>query len=261
MSYFASRTQAQTSTATIPVPIPAPSRPRATPRPSSSSVGTNGNGTYAQTLASAIARDSADGEHPLRQEWVFWFRQQRAPGNKIVNYEEGIKRVAAFDSVEAFWALWTHLNPPTKLQPTTDYLLFHAGVRRPVWEDPLNADGGKWIIRLRKGVADRLWEDLVMGIVGDQFDFGDAGDDADGASEICGCTISVRPAEDIISVWHRRTDPARVDRIRDTIRRVLSLPPNTVMDYKTNNDSMNDKSSFRNTSFDRTPLSGLQERH
>jgi translation initiation factor 4E len=31
--------------------------------------------------------------------WVFWFRQQRAPGNKITNYEEGIKKIAAFSSV------------------------------------------------------------------------------------------------------------------------------------------------------------------
>lgn len=33
--------------------------------------------------------------------WVFWFRQQRAPGNKITNYEEGIKKISAFSSVSA----------------------------------------------------------------------------------------------------------------------------------------------------------------
>jgi translation initiation factor 4E len=40
--------------------------------------------------------------------WVFWFRQQRAPGNKIISYEEGIKRVAAFSSVRPqFYVLYT----------------------------------------------------------------------------------------------------------------------------------------------------------
>lgn len=34
-----------------------------------------------------------------RCRWVFWFRQQRAPGNKITNYEEGIKKISAFGSV------------------------------------------------------------------------------------------------------------------------------------------------------------------
>ena len=36
-----------------------------------------------------------------RPRWVFWFRQQRAPGNKITNYEEGIKKISAFHSVRA----------------------------------------------------------------------------------------------------------------------------------------------------------------
>jgi hypothetical protein len=39
--------------------------------------------------------------HPISR-WVFWFRQQRAPGNKVVNYEEGIKRVSSFNSVLLF---------------------------------------------------------------------------------------------------------------------------------------------------------------
>ncbi|VDB99911.1 unnamed protein product [Peniophora sp. CBMAI 1063] len=202
---------------------------------------------------------SSPSAHPLRSTWVFWFRQQRAPGNKITNYEEGIKKIAAFSTVESFWSLWTHLYPPSALLPTTDYLLFHERVRRPVWEDPLNLSGGKWIIRLRKGVADRLWEDLVLALVGDQF-AGVSGADGDAElPDICGATISVRQNEDIVSVWNRvEADPKLRERIRDTIRRVLNLPSTVIMEYKSNNDSMQDKSSFRTApvtpSGDRTPI-------
>ncbi|GBE86626.1 hypothetical protein SCP_0905050 [Sparassis crispa] len=222
--------------------------------------------------AGSGAANGAPAVHPLHHTWVFWFRQQRAPGNKITNYEAGIKKIAAFSSVESFWSLWTHLHPPSSLLPTTDYLLFHAGVRRPVWEDPLNLPGGKWIVRLRKGTADRLWEDLVLAVLGDQFV--GCGDGAEGGPngagkeraaaaapegdwpEICGCTISVRQNEDIISVWNRSDADAKVkERIRETIRRVLNFPPTTVMEYKSNNDSMQDKSSFRVPAADRTPLS------
>jgi len=226
------------------------------------------NGTIAVTV------------HPLRNTWVFWFRQQRAPGNKVTttNYEEGIKKISSFSSIESFWSLWTHLNPPSTLQPTTDYLLFHSGIRRPVWEDPVNLQGGKWIIRLKKGVADRIWEEIVMAVVGDQFDdcepngdVGVPGSRTDSGSwrganvnggedasepEICGCTLSVRQSEDILSVWNRRGNDSKVNqKIKDTIRRVLDLPQNTVMEYKTNNDSMQDKSSFRTNQSDRTALS------
>lgn len=58
----------------------------------------------------------------------------------------------------------------------------------------MNKDGGKWIIRLRKGIADRLWEDLMLALIGDQFDEKDY---------VCGCVLSVRAQEDIISVWNK----------------------------------------------------------
>lgn len=142
--------------------------------------------------------------------------------------------------VESYWSLWTHLAPPSSLQPTTDYLLFHSGIRRPVWEDPLNLSGGKWIIRLKKGVADRIWEDLVMAIIGDQFEdcrstedirneTGTVGtgnwDDKSDASasewpEICGCTISVRQSEDIVTLWNRVDGDAK---LREKIRYVICL--------------------------------------
>ena len=155
-----------------------------------------------------------------------------------MSYEEGIKKISAFSSVsfrsqsfrfsqknniqcleqvEQFWSLYTHLNPPSALTPTTDYLLFHSGVRRPVWEDPLNLSGGKWIIRLKKGVSDRLWEDLLLAVLGEQFDDlqPPANEELDEWPGICGCTISIRPNEDIISVWNRYEADTK---IRDKIK-------------------------------------------
>jgi translation initiation factor 4E len=114
--------------------------------------------------------------------------------------------------VESFWSLWTHVNPPSALQPTTDYLVFHSGVRRPIWEDPVNISGGKWILRLKKGVADRIWEDLVLAIVGDQFAEAE-GADREGA-EICGCTISVRQSEDIVQLWNRHEKSETKEKIK-----------------------------------------------
>ena len=89
----------------------------------------------------------------------------------------------------------------------------------------MNLSGGKWIIRLRKGVADRLWEDLVLAIIGDQFadcepeTTPDEGKDEQWP-EICGCTISVRQNEDIISIWNRVEGDAKV---KEKIKSVFSV--------------------------------------
>lgn len=149
-----------------------------------------------------------------------------------------MKKIAAFSSIEDFWAVYSHLRRPDQLPNISDYHLFKQGVR-PVWEDQVNINGGKWIVRLKKGIATRLWENLVIAVIGDQFDVG---------SEICGAVLSIRSSEDILSLWNRSAHEGRINlKIRDTMKRVLNLPPETIMEYKTHNDALKDNSSFRNT--------------
>ncbi len=50
-------------------------------------------------------------------------------------------------------------------------------------QDEANKHGGKWIIRLKKGLASRCWENLILAMLGEQFMVGE---------EICGAVISIR---------------------------------------------------------------------
>ncbi|KAI9136321.1 translation initiation factor eIF 4e-like domain-containing protein [Paraphysoderma sedebokerense] len=173
--------------------------------------------------------------HPLRFSWVCWF-MYRKQGEKIDKYEENIKKVASFSSIEDFWAVYSHLARPHQLPSISDYHLFKQGVR-PVWEDDANINGGKWIVRLKKGLASRYWEDLILAVIGDQF-----------SDDICGIVLSIRNSEDILSLWNQDASQGTLNlRIRDTMKRILSLPADTVMEYKAHNDALRDNSSFRNT--------------
>ncbi|KAF9365900.1 Eukaryotic translation initiation factor 4E type 2 [Mortierella sp. NVP85] len=79
----------------------------------------------------------------------------------------------------------------------------------------------------------------IMAVVGDQFDVG---------SEICGAVLSIRGGEDILSLWNQSAHEGRINlKIRDTMKRVLNLPMDTIMEYKSHNDALRDNSSFRNT--------------
>ena len=130
------------------------------------------------------------------------------------------------------------MNRPHDLNGHADIHLFKDGIR-PLWEDDANKNGGKWIVRLRKGLATRCWENLILAILGEQFMVGD---------EICGAVVSVRFQEDLISVWNRTcSNQAVTSRIKDTLKRILNLPPTTILEYKSHNDSLKDNSSFRNT--------------
>ncbi|CAJ0764028.1 2744_t:CDS:2, partial [Entrophospora sp. SA101] len=172
--------------------------------------GNGGNGLIGLTRQQYIPSPTNE-IHPLHFTWVFWF-MHRTPGSKILNYESSMKKIAAFSSIEDFWAVYSHLRKPHELPNISDYHLFKQGVR-PVWE--------------------------VMAVIGDQFDVG---------SEICGAVLSIRSSEDILSLWNQSAHEGRINlKIRDTMKRVLNLPSDTIMEYKTHNDALKDNSSFRNT--------------
>ncbi|KAF5904499.1 calpain-10 isoform X1, partial [Clarias magur] len=181
-----------------------------------------------QTVQEAVVPGA--GEHPLQYNYTFWY-SRRTPGRpaSTQSYEQNIKQIGSFASVEQFWRFYSHMIRPGDLTGHSDFHLFKEGIK-PMWEDDANKSGGKWIIRLRKGLASRCWENLILAMLGEQFMVGE---------EICGAVVSVRFQEDIISIWNKTaSDQATTARIRDTLRRVLNLPPNTIMEYKTHTDSI-----------------------
>jgi translation initiation factor 4E len=154
----------------------------------------------------------ADSDHPLKYSWIIWYRP---PTSKYSDYEKSMVPLACLPTVEAFWTVYSHLKRPSSLPAVSDYHFFRKGIR-PVWEDQENRKGGKWIMRLKKGVADRYWEDLLLAMIGDQF--------AEAADEVCGAVLSVRGGEDVLSVW-TRIDGGRNIKIRYIISSPLQAPP------------------------------------
>ena len=150
------------------------------------------------------AGPAAPSAHPLRNSWVFWFRPPISKANGFIEYEKTLHPIATVDTVEHFFAIYQHLKRPSALPLVSDYHLFKKGIR-PIWEDEENKNGGKWVVRLRKGVADRYWEDLLLAMIGDQF--------GEASEEVCGAVLSVRNGEDILSIWARASGQ-RVLKIR-----------------------------------------------
>lgn len=164
-----------------------------------------------------------------------------ASANPAHPYENSIKTIATIDTVENFWEAYNWLKRPADLPTTatTDYHFFRSGIK-PTWEDPSNASGGKWIVRLPKGLSSRYWEEIVFALIGGQLGVPDG--------EVCGAVLSVRYSEDILGVWNKTAgDRDIIERLRDSIRRCLQLPSQANMEYKPHQNSIQDRSSFRNT--------------
>jgi len=188
------------------------------------------------------AGPAAPSAHPLRNSWVFWFRPPISKANGFIEYEKTLHPIATVETVEHFFAIYQHLKRPSALPLVSDYHLFKKGIR-PIWEDEENKKGGKWVVRLRKGVADRYWEDLLLAMIGDQF--------GEASEEVCGAVLSVRNGEDILGIW-ARANGQRVLKIRETMRRVLSFPPDTKLEWKSHDSSIQQRTAIEESRRDKT---------
>ena len=82
-----------------------------------------------------------------------------------------------------------------------------------MWEDEANKNGGRWTLRVSKGYANKLWEDLILAMIGEQF--------AD-ENEINGIVLSIRAQGDQISIWNRNGHNKEiVERIKQELITIL----------------------------------------
>src|SRR5258706_2915629 len=109
-------------------------------------------------------------------------------------YEAGLTVVGEFNTVEGFCRYFNWLKPPSKLERNSNYHLFKGGIK-PMWEDPANANGGKWVLTMKSNpmLLDRCWPWLAMALVGEELDEKD---------EVCGAGVYSSPPYSSIYLMH-----------------------------------------------------------
>ena len=46
-----------------------------------------------------------------------------------------------------------------------DISIFRSDIQ-PFWEDEMNKEGGTWIVRIKKNMLSRAWEQLILVMIG-----------------------------------------------------------------------------------------------
>lgn len=149
-----------------------------------------------------IEKDNAiEVKHPLQNEWDFWYFK---PNRNKQNWQDNLLKIHSFSTVEDFWALYNHIELPSRLQHGSDYNLFKSGIS-PMWEDDANRKGGRLVILFKKQsdsnayikdlrrIEDKIWLETCLCMIGEAF-----GTDND---KICGLVYNSRGKLDRISIW------------------------------------------------------------
>ncbi|KAI2603980.1 eukaryotic translation initiation factor 4E [Hypoxylon fragiforme] len=203
-------------------------------------------------------KDNFNVKHPLQNKWTLWFTKPSS--GKGDNWNDLLKEVITFNSVEEFWGIYNNIAPVSELALKSDYHLFKEGVR-PEWEDPQNKHGGKWSYSFkdkRSVDINDLWLHTMLAAIGETLE-----EEEDG--EVMGVVVNVRKAFYRIGVWTRtigKSIPNRGDgdvaggkgrsvekgqkillAIGKQFKDVLKLPANELVEFSGHTDSAHSGSS------------------
>jgi len=132
--------------------------------------------------------------------------------------DQGQTTTNSIGSIEQLWMSLSSIKKTYELPIGTELLIFKTGIN-PVWEDPINTKGGRWVFRFNRrstGSDDHdsvksmrkrtslIWERLLLKTItgsiipeGNSVEFQDLL-----LNDISGLVLSVRKDEDIISIWN-----------------------------------------------------------
>ncbi|KAF7513764.1 hypothetical protein GJ744_007815 [Endocarpon pusillum] len=178
-------------------------------------------------------------KHPLQNQWTLWFT--KPPTGRGDNWNDLLKEVVTFDSVEEFWGVYNNIAAASQLAHKSDYHLFKRGVR-PEWEDSQNKHGGKWSYQFKdkKGIdIDELWLHAQLAAIGETLE-------EDNDNEVMGVVINVRKAFFRIGLWTRTVGKAKAGdgagkealmKIGQRFKETMKLGPNEQVEFSGHTDS------------------------
>uniref|UniRef100_A0A9L0S3A4 Eukaryotic translation initiation factor 4E family member 1B n=1 Tax=Equus caballus TaxID=9796 RepID=A0A9L0S3A4_HORSE len=179
--------------------------------------------------------------HPLQNRWALWFFKN----DRSRAWQDNLHLVTKFDTVEDFWAMYSHIQLASNLSSGCDYALFKDGIQ-PMWEDSRNKRGGRWLVSLAKqqrhSELDRLWLETLLCLIGESFE--------EHSREVCGAVVNVRTKGDKIAVWTREAEnQAGVLHIGRVYKERLGLSAKTIIGYQAHADTATKSNSLAKNKF------------
>lgn len=129
--------------------------------------------------------------------WSIWYlRNDRAK-----MWTDRLTRVKSVATVEEFWSVINYTTPASKITVGCEYYLFKSNIQ-PMWEDPANRNGGRWVTVLDKSLRftrlDHYWLETLLLLIGEGF--------GDFSETVCGAVVQLRGKGDKLSIWTSHYD-------------------------------------------------------
>lgn len=196
-------------------------------------------GTPNPTPAELSSVNAPKSIHPLQHSWTLFFDSKatlasakKAPNTPNTSttddsnhptptlgaggqaYQDALQTIGTFQTVEDFCRFFNWTIRPSQMEMHSSVQLFKTGIK-PMWEDPANANGGKWTLTVKQPnpqLLDRIWTFLVLGLVGEEVDVFD---------DVCGAIVATRPRGNRVQVWMR--EKSNIERVNGLGKRLMKV--------------------------------------
>jgi len=137
-------------------------------------------------------------EHELESSWTYWYdRTER--GASASEFKGSLKKIASIQTIEQFWGVFEEIPQVEELSAGVTYHLMRGEIE-PMWEHPGNSRGGTWRFKMNKKDSSRVWEEMVMAVIGEQFSSVMVEED-----HIVGLSLAIRERDDVLQVWNHNS--------------------------------------------------------
>ena len=168
----------------------------------------------------------------LSNKYIFWFRisddiiknQFQKQAINSTEYENQVKKIGEFDTIEDFWSLFQHIKKPDNCKQGIEIQMFKDPIK-PMWEDEYNKKGGKLSLKLNKGYTTIIWEELILGIIGNILP-------AEINEGINGIVFSSKKEANILQIWFKDYNKNYYAELEQCIRDLIQIPNEVPIDIK-----------------------------
>ena len=204
----------------------------------------------------------------LSNKYIFWFRisddiikdQFQKQIIDSTEYENQVKKIGEFDTIEDFWSLYQHIKKPDNCKQGIEIQLFKDPIR-PMWEDEYNKKGGKLSLKLNKGYTTIIWEELILGIIGNILP-------KEINEGINGIVFSSKKESNILQIWFKDYNKKYTGELEQCIRDLIQIPNEVPLDIKKffyddefkkgNNEKNNQNNNYENKKYEKNSYYNYQ---
>ena len=168
----------------------------------------------------------------LWTKFAFWFRiseemlRNQLPKQTLDSneYESQVKKIAEFETIEDFWAIFQHLRKPDSCKQGIEFQLFKVPIK-PMWEDEGNKNGGRLTLKLRKHYTTIIWEEIILAFIGGIFS-------DKMKEEINGIVFVSKKEFNTIQIWFKTYDKKLNAELEQCIRDLIQIPNEVPLEKK-----------------------------